>query len=186
MKKTKLFLLAGLTLLMFSFSNAEAKNDVFAKGDNNINFQLGLGNWFYSSFYHTSIPQVSVSFDHGLRDDWGPGVFGVGAFVSFARYRYGWGGFSGYGDFKITSFNVAGRATYHYQFVDKLDTYGGAIIGVNIRSDNVDYYNSGGVSLMGSAFVGIKYYVKDNLSLMSELYAGSSVAFFNLGIGLKF
>jgi hypothetical protein len=186
MKNVKSFLLLGSAILMLSFNPADAKNDVFAKGDNNLNFQLGLGNMYYGSYYRTSLPQISISYDRGLRDDWGPGIFGVGAFVSVATYKYGWHGYYNYSDFRITSFNIAARATYHYQLVEKLDTYGGAIAGINIQSDNVDYYESKGASPMGAVFVGVKYYFKDNLSVMSELYAGSTVAFFNVGLSLKF
>jgi hypothetical protein len=186
MKKTKFILLTTITLFILSVANVNAKNgEIFGVGDNNLNIQLGVGNtWYYDTYYHTSLPQVSVSFDHGLRDDWGPGIFGIGAFMSVATYKYT---YYTHDDYRITDFNIAGRATYHYQFFDKVDTYGGVIAGLNIRRDNIDssYDGEEGVYPMGSVFAGIKYYFNDKISVMSELYA-YDVAFFNIGFGFKF
>jgi hypothetical protein len=184
MKKSKFILFFTLVLFIVSTGTANAKKgDIFAVGDNNLNIQLGAGNtWYHSGYYHTSLPQFSVSFDHGLRDDWGPGIFGIGAFASVATYKYD---YYAHDDYRITEFNIAGRATYHYQFFDKVDTYGGVIAGVNIIRDNTPDNDEAGVFPMGSVFAGIKYYFNSNICVMSELYA-YDVAFFNLGIGFKF
>lgn len=186
MKKSKFILLFAIVLFIASIGTANAKKgEIFAVGDNNLNLQIGAGNsWYHGSYYRTSLPQFSVSFDRGLRDDWGPGIFGVGAFVSVATYKYT---YYVHDDYRITEFNIAGRATYHYQFFDKVDTYGGIIAGINIVRDNIDddYDGEEGIFPMGSVFAGIKYYFKDNISVMSELYV-YDVAFFNIGLGFKF
>lgn len=186
MKKSRFIVLSVLVLFLLSAGTVQAKKgEIFAVGDNNLNIQLGAGNtWYHGSYYKTSLPQFSVSFDHGLRDDWGPGIFGVGAFASVATYKYT---YYTSDDYRVTEFNIAGRATYHYQFFDKVDTYGGVVAGINIVRDNIDgiYESEEGVFPMGSVFAGIKYYFSNNISVMSELYA-YDVAFFNIGIGLKF
>jgi hypothetical protein len=184
MKKTKLIFFITLTLAILSIGTANArKGDIFAVGDNNLNIQLGIGNWYYDTYYHSSLPQFSISFDHGLRDDWGPGIFGVGAFVSAATYRYS----NSYYDsnYRASAFTIAARASYHYQFFDKVDTYGGLIGGIQIRGNNIPNNSDEGVYPAGSIFAGIKYYFSNNISVMSELHAGN-VAFFNIGIGFKF
>jgi hypothetical protein len=184
MKKSKLFFLTTVALTIFSISTVRAqKGDIFAVGDNNLNIMLGVGSWYYDSYYHTSLPQFSVSFDHGLRDDWGPGVFGIGGFVSAATYKYDY--YSYDEDYRSAEFNIAARATYHYQFFDKVDTYGGVLAGIKIRANNIPNNSDEGIYPVGSVFAGIKYYFTDNFSVMSELHAGN-LAFFNIGIGLKF
>ena len=186
MKKSNFILLSTIVLFILSVNNVSAKgSEIFSVGDNNLNIQLGAGNtWYHGSYYHTSLPQFSVSFDHGLRDDWGPGIFGVGAFASVATYKYT---YYASDDYRVTEFNIAARATYHYQFFDKVDTYGGVIAGVNIVRDNISgsYDSEEGIYPMGSVFAGIKYYFNDKISVMSELYA-YDVAFFNIGFGFKF
>ena len=191
MKKSKLFLLAGSLLLMFSFSNAFAVNDVFAKGDKTVNFQLGFGNtWYLGSYYHGSMPQISFSGDYGLRDDWGPGVFGVGAFIGYHAYKYNYYGVD-YG-WKYTTLSIAGRATYHYQFIDKLDTYAGVMLGLNFNrskwygtNNTYNYSADAGASALTTVFAGVRYYVTKNFSVMSELCL-YDVALFNIGVSLKF
>jgi len=189
MKKINLTFFPVLALLVLTMGTANAKKgDIFSVGDNNLNIQLGAGNnWYYDNYYHTSLPQLSVSYDYGLRDDWGPGVFGIGAFVSLCSYRYSYPHTDN--DYRVSEFNLAGRSTYHYQFFDRVDTYGGIVLGLKFKTDNIPendiYDNEEGIWPMGAILAGIKYYFTDNFSVMSELYAGQ-VAFFNIGIGLKF
>jgi hypothetical protein len=193
MKKTNLFLLTGVTLLMFSFGQVEAKSDLFAKGDKAVNLQVGfLSTWYMAGSYTNSMPQISISGDYGLRDDWGPGVFGVGAFIGYHTYKYNYGVFGGDYGWKYTQFHIAGRATYHYQFVNKLDTYAGAMLGLTFARSKeygnwggVNYTSDAGVSLLSTVFAGVRYYVTDKFSIMSELCI-YDVALLNLGVSLKF
>ena len=84
---------------------------------------------------------------------------------------------------------VAARATYHYQFVDKLDTYGGAMLGIRHLSSKytgssiLNYTSSSSTSVITPVFVGAKYYFTPNFSVMTEL--GWEVAWLNLGVCLK-
>ncbi|MBA7565651.1 hypothetical protein ES708_07336 [subsurface metagenome] len=134
------------------------------------------------------LPLISFAGDYALRDDWGPGVFGIGGLIGVntvkSKYTGDWG-------YKYTNFHIVPRATYHYQWVDKLDTYAGVATGITIRSGN-EYgdwaYNipdDSGVDFVITAFAGAKYYLTDNLSVMSEIYI-YDLATFNIGIGLKF
>jgi hypothetical protein len=193
MKKIKLFLLAGAVMLMFSFNPANAKNDVFAKGDKAVNLQIGLLSTWYlgGAGYHSSMPQISISGDYALRDDWGPGVFGVGAFIGYHSYKYKYGVIGSDYGWKYTRFHIASRATYHYQFVDKLDTYAGVMLGVTIDRAkwyggvNSNYTSDAGASLLSTVFAGARYYLTDNFSVMAELCI-YDVALLNLGVSLKF
>jgi hypothetical protein len=188
-KKNTILVFAVLALLLFSTASLNLQAQSFEKGDKDINLTIGfLSSWYENHYFHASIPQIAISGDYGLRDDWGPGVFGVGAFISLTTYKYRW---SIYEDGKYTYINIAARATYHYQFVKKLDTYGGVLLGVQIRRFKEPegypaYYNSrAGVGAMGTLFVGAKYYVTDKFSILSEICIYDA-ALFNIGAGFKF
>ena len=184
-----------LTLIVVCFLSAthsEVHAQSFEKGDIDMNFQVGFGTaWYYGTYYKMGIPFISVAGDFALKDDWGPGVFGIGGLigVSTVKTRYTYiGGDYGY---KYTNFSIVPRATYHYQFVDKLDTYAGVATGITIRSGKEygDYVlgapDDSGVRFVITAFAGVKYYLTDNFSVMSELYV-YDLATINIGIGLKF
>lgn len=185
----KLTLVAAFAALTLSFSSLNAQ--IFEKGSTDLNFQIGFGTaWYYTSSYKASMPFISVSGDYGLVDTWGPGVFGIGGLIGFNTYKstyyYGTGDYG----YKESNFTIAPRATYHYQFVDKLDTYGGVISGVKIRSykETGDYPGyaapSNNVDFVFTVFAGAKYYFTDNFAVMSEIYV-YDLALFNIGVCLK-
>ncbi|MBN2523850.1 MAG: hypothetical protein JXB24_11300 [Bacteroidales bacterium] len=190
LKKSILITIAALFALSFTSSDLNAQS--FEKGDIDVNFQVGFGTaWYYGTYYKMGLPFISVAGDYALKDDWGPGVFGVGAILGVSTVKTRWDyGIYEYG-YKYTHFSIAPRATYHYQFVDKLDTYGGIATGITIRSgkeygDYTGYIaDDSGVHFIITAFVGVKYYVTNSLAIMSEIYV-YDLATFNIGIGLKF
>jgi hypothetical protein len=182
---------AAVAALSFSFNAANAQ--IFVKGSTDLNLQIGFGTtWYLSSYYHTSLPLISVGMDYGLREDWGPGVFGIGGIIglSTSKYEYGYLGYD-YG-YKYTNFVIAPRATYHYQFIDKLDTYGGVVTGIEIVSgkeygDWITGYepsSDAGVNVVFTAFAGAKYYLTESFAVMSEIYV-YDLALFNIGVCLK-
>ncbi|MDR1725035.1 MAG: hypothetical protein LBR28_01405 [Bacteroidales bacterium] len=70
---------------------------------------------------------------------------------------------------------VGGRASLHYQFVDKLDTYLGLTLG---------YLVTGESGFGWDAYLGARYYFWDNIGLFAELGAGWSNV--TLGVSFKF
>ena len=182
----KLLAIAFAFVLSGTFNSSKAQ--IFNKGDIDLNLQVGFGTaWYYGSYYKTSLPFISIAGDYALRDDWGPGVFGVGAIVGIntLKYEYYWG--VAYDEYKNTNISIAPRATYHYQFVDKLDTYAGVATGIKIRTYSGDYVGSSvsnDVDFIITAFAGVKYYFTDNFAVMSELYV-YDLATFNIGVSLK-
>ncbi|MBN1598135.1 MAG: hypothetical protein JW894_07560 [Bacteroidales bacterium] len=195
MKKQKLIFVAVIAVFLLSLFNIKTNAQSFEKGDVDLNLQIGFGTtWYYGSYYKASLPFISVAGDYAMRDDWGPGVFGIGGLigVSTYKYEYYWYGYGDYG-WKETHFVIAPRATYHYQFFDKLDTYAGIISGIKIVSEKAygDWYagyepeSNAGAHFVFSAFAGVKYYFAKNISVMSEIYV-YDIALFNIGIGFKF
>lgn len=178
-------------IVCVSASITFAQDQMFKKDDLDVSVGLGFGSPWISSGYSTILPPSRVSVEYGLRDDWGPGVFGVGGFVGATayKYRYEWAGYEyGYNYFAVM---VAARAAYHYTFVDKLDTYAGSHLGFMVTtssdvSDN-NYYDvepdDSFVPVL-DFFAGAKYYFTNTFAAYAEV--GSGIAYFNMGVSFKF
>lgn len=165
-----------IVLVVFSLSQLQAQESTFNKGDKVANFGLGIGSSL--GYGSTSIPPISASFEVAVVDNIiDKGVIGVGGYLGFSSYKYY--------DYKLTNIVIGPRGTFHYPFVDKLDTYAGLMIGYNAYHDNWsgDYGpNYGGI--VSAWFVGGRYYFSDKFAGMLEL--GYGVFNINLGVALKF
>lgn len=183
MKKLLFLIVAGV----LSSLHLAGQEPSFQKGDKVLNLGLGLGSTFYTgSHYRTMIPPISASLEFGIVDEIAEkGVIGIGPYVGFSHRKYqvnDWG-------WKYTDFILGGRGSFHYPFLDKLDTYAGLLIGFNISTSKQfgnpaydDTYGSGG--LVWAGFVGGRYYFSDAFAGMLEL--GYGIAYLNLGVALKF
>jgi hypothetical protein len=182
----KLILL--LIVVSFSITQLKAQEPTFSKGDKVLNLGFGLGSTLYSGFYYKSmIPPLSASVDVGIVDNiLEKGVIGIGGYVGYSSYKLD---YSSYG-WKYSNLILGGRGTFHYPLVDKLDTYGGLLIGFNVSSAKEfgtvlpSNYHSGSGGLVYSAFIGAKYYLQDNLALFGEF--GYGISYLTLGVALKF
>lgn len=164
------------------FSNAQ----MVVKGDKIVNLGLGLGSTLYSgSYYKTQVPPVSVSAEYiildGLLED--KAAVGVGGYLGYSSYKWTF-----YSDWKISSLVIGPRGYFHYNFLDKLDTYTGLLLGYNIVSSkytgsgvSTGHAESGGIAW--SWFVGGRYYFSDKFAAMAEL--GYGVAYLNIGVAIK-
>lgn len=163
--------------------------DVFVKGDKVVNLSVGVGSSLYSgSVYGSVTPALGASFEVGVVDDLFDenSALGVGAYVGYTGAK-----FDGFGnDFKTSSFIIGARGAVHYQFIDRLDTYGGLMLGYNIvNSDwesglpgyDADYTDS---KLLLDLYIGGRYYFTDNVAGLLEI--GSGIAYLNIGVALKF
>jgi hypothetical protein len=157
MKKLLFFVI----FLMAAMVNVNAQS-TFKKGANVVNLGIGLGSY---------IP-IEGSFEHGVVDgliDGKNGSIGIGAYAGFYSYE-SW------------AHGVLGaRGAFHYQFVDKLDTYAGLMLGFNAVMSSGASATSG---LGFSAFLGGRYYIKPKLAIYSEL--GYGIAYLSVGVAFKF
>ncbi len=183
--------LIGIAAAFFllTMSSLQAKSQIFAVGDKDINLGIGFGaTWYSGAGYKTTIPPVSASLDIGLKDDIGPGVLGIGGYVGFSSYKWEYSYVYTYG-YKYTTFILGARGTYHMEFIDKLDTYGGLLLGFRLVSDkyfgDVGYTWSSGVGsgLAYSFFVGGKYFLADNIAIFGEL--GYGIAYLTIGATIR-
>lgn len=182
------FLLCALALTI----GAKAQTPTFSQSDFVINAGIGFGTSLYSgTYYKSTLPPISFSAEYGVKDDFitDDMTLGIGGYVGFAgsKYEYDYGGGNTYG-WKYSYTVIGARGVVHYPFVDKLDTYGGLMLGYNIVSvkeiGNVPIgisSSSGGVAF--SIFAGARYYFSDNFAVMGEL--GYGIAYLNVGVALK-
>jgi len=160
---------------------------VYRPGQLDLNTGVGFGSQGISSSHQTTFPLLMASLDYALRDDLGPGIIGVGGYLGVEGFKsefgdgdYGW---------KYTSAIVQGRATYHYQFVEKLDTYAG--LGLGFRVTSASAYGAhptdipepdDGLNMVVTVFAGAKYFFTEKFAAFGELSVGVTL----LTVGVSF
>lgn len=174
-----------------AFISLNAQN-IFSKGDKAINIGIGLGSYYGGDGYKSSIPPISASFEQGIVDGLldGKASIGVGGYLAYtankwetthSNYTYG---------YKYTYFILGARGAFHYQFVDKLDTYTGLMLGYNVV--NSKYYGDStgsildptGASGIGySAFLGARYHFTEKFTAFAEI--GYGISALELGISFR-
>ncbi len=192
MKKTMRIFAFSLLLAIF-IPIASLQAQTFDKGDKVLSFGIGLGATYYTfgTYYHTTVPPIFVAGDYCIREKLGPGNLGVGGLIGYSAYKWRYNAFGYDYGWKYTTLIIAARGSYHFtDLVDKLDLYGGVLIGAKIVTDKsfgdvtgADYtVNGSGVAY--DLFAGARYYFTDNIAVMGEL--GYGIAWLKLGISFKF
>jgi hypothetical protein len=167
-------ILASVFVVCFSLTHLWAQESTFNKGDKVANIGLGLGSTL--GYGTTVLPPLSLSLEVGVVENIiDKGVIGVGGYLGFSSYKSL--------SYKLTNFVIGPRGTFHYPFVDKLDTYAGLMIGYNLYHDNWDFGPDYG-GIVSSWFIGGRYYFSENFAAMLEL--GYGVTNLNIGVALKF
>lgn len=189
--KKKLLLFVALFCLI---GGAQAQ-EVFHKGDVVGNLQVGIGSY---SGYGIGFPPTSISVDVGAFDNLiqgKNGSIGLGGYYGFGTYRHVYTeeltGIK-YKD-RTMRMCIGFRGTFHYQFVENLDTYAGVMLGIythnhkDITTSNgnsVVTGRSSGVGFAHSEFVGVRYYFSDSFGVGAE--AGYGFTYISAGITFKF
>jgi outer membrane protein W len=160
----------------------------FPKGSFAISLGIGLGNLYYGTGYGTSFAvNPTLNIDYAITDKLGIGNIAVGGTVSYSSTKI-----SGYNySYNYSSILVGLRGTYHFIIpVDKLDPYGGILLGYVISNNpniNSDLYPGPLGKSSGfrpGFFVGGHYFFVDHFGGFVELgYNGFSI--FTLGITIK-
>ncbi|GGE98817.1 hypothetical protein GCM10011383_07050 [Hymenobacter cavernae] len=167
----------------------------FHSGNTAVNVGLGLlgANHGYDVFGSVSqSPALSVSYERGITDSFGPGTLSVGGLLGYKHYYY---------DFPKTDYRASwtdvllmARGSYHYNLTDnpQIDTYAGLTLGVrlntysnsNANSVARDVYNDQGLHLATGIFLGGRYFVTNNLGVFAE--AGYDMTYLKFGLTAKF
>jgi hypothetical protein len=183
---------------MLFISSVDSFGQVLKVGENDLNLGIGFGTPWITSGYYTVLPPVSVSLDHGLRDDWGKGVFTLGGYIGVAKYAqekewrdsinaidYMYG-------YTYTSTLFAARATYHYELFTSLDTYVGLMGGFRVNTNNHygtwpvgqnEFDTDANFILLGRVFIGARYSFSEKVACFGEL--GYGVSYVNLGVSFR-
>ena len=125
---------------------------------------------------------ISASFEVGVMDGiLDKGSIGIGGYLGYSSAKW-----TNY--YKTSNIVLGARGSFHYPFLDKLDTYTGLLLGYNIYS--YKYYDryigaaasAGGVIL--AWYAGARYYFTNNFAGMAEI--GYGISYLTLGVALKF
>ncbi|MDR2039855.1 MAG: porin family protein [Bacteroidales bacterium] len=123
---------------------------------------------------------VNVSYDYGLVDKWGPGVFTIGGFVGFSN----WGrNISGMGDYRQTRWAISPRATYRYAINPDFEVYGAVMTGLYFNT--YSKYRDNSTGLFWGTTAGCRYSFMKNMSVFAEI-GYNDVAALNGGISISF
>jgi hypothetical protein len=190
----KISLVTAIVMLAFvctvSAQQAPAKQasssggHIFAKGDQVAHLGLGLGNYLGGAGYKASFLPILVSYEHGIKDGFPideKSSLGIGGYLAYFGNKFTWANDSQ--SIRYSYFTIGVRGNLHYQFVDKLDTYGGIMLGAQLVGSNVDN-GARGSGFAFSVYVGARYYFAEQWAAFAE--AGYSVAPLEIGIAYKF
>lgn len=180
--------LLSLVVLMFITLSVQAQ-DVFMKSDNLINARIGIGDGLAASATYEK-----CILDGLFRN--GNGAIGIGGYLGYARDKEEISEQGITVGCKYNDIIIGVQGNLHMQFVDRLDTYAGAMLGYEIvnaknygRSDDPDfdyshYIQTDANGMTFSLHLGARYYLTDNLATNIEL--GYGVAFANIGLSYRF
>ena len=166
-----------------------AQESAFKQNDNVVSLGVGFGGTLYTNHIlmgndYTRLPVFTLSYERCIIGNLfnEQSALGIGGLVGYTSAKY-WG-------WKTTDFIIGARGALHYAFVDKLDTYVGAMIGYNVHTwkwrssiDN-DTRISDNSGLTASLFVGARYYFTDSFAAFAEV--GYGYSFFNAGLSIRF
>ena len=154
----------------------------FEKGQVDANIGLGLGASFATGT--VDLPPVSLALDFGISDN-----LSLGAYLGYSASTDEFAGFGTSYSWKYTYLIVGARGAYHFDLMDKLDTYAGVMLGYNVASVKYDgpgaapaSPSAGGIAYSG--FAGARYHFGDTFGVYAEL--GYGIALLNAGLTLKF
>lgn len=129
-------------------------------------FNVGLG--LIDGYGYHSSWGLNVSYDYGLVDTWGPGIFTIGAYAGFDAWTKRWG--------------IAPRVTYRYAINNSFEVFGTAMLGAYIRIQRKPKDDK--IYSLFSSTVGCRYSFTRNLSVFGEI--GYGISFLNGGLSFSF
>ena len=181
-------LFLAIVICFFVVVNSSAQTQSFTQNDNVVSVGVGFGGILYSGSLYTGagyshLPTFTLSYERCIignlfNDQSSLGVGGLVGYTS-SRIKDYW---------TSTDLMIGARGSFHYAFVDNLDTYAGIMLGYNINTwkwhGSYLGTTSGSSSFTYTAFVGARYYFANSIAAFAELGYGYSLA--NIGLSFKF
>ena len=166
-------LLFSICAIVALFTVASAQQETFLKRDLVFHAGIGLGCHLGNGSGKITVPPLVIAGDYGILASFikGKPAIGVGRYLAYAARRY------------YNYFILGARGVFHYQFVDKLDTYAGIATGYEHYAVSRGA-NDSMATINFSSFIGARYYFSDSFSAFAEL--GYGIALLELGVAFKF
>ncbi len=177
-------------LFVVLFSALAVNAQTVKEGDILLNAGLGLGTYDASNL---SFPALTVSADYMAQDN----LFDEKSSLSYGAYagyyHQSWdsvnlGGIFGIPlasiSYKANTFVLGVRSSVHYRFIDKLDTYGGLMLGYSNTSLSVAGSSTSTGDFEWGLHFGARYFFSENIGAFAEL--GYGVSPIELGVTFKF
>jgi hypothetical protein len=174
-----------LAVVLMATASMSFGQIAYKQGDQVITGGLGLGS-VAGAYGDVTIPPISASYEMGYNEN-----ISIGGLVGISGSEQAYNlGFFGSWKYKYTYIIIGARGAYHYDLMknEKIDTYGGIMIGYNIVSASTEgtalgTYSVGGSYLAYGGYAGIRYYFSPNLAAYGEI--GYGLGIINVGIAYK-
>jgi hypothetical protein len=171
LNRNRFFVFCMICLSVSVYTEAQAGgNSVTQKGDFNLGLAIGvpaIKGW--NAVMPTFSTDASWVLLSGLIDTKTFGKNGsvdLGVYYGFSAYKQD--NFTGTtGEPRLYYHAVLLRSAFHFQFLDKLDTYAGIMSGITIRSYSNDSPDKG--SFAYNLYAGVRYYLTPGFALKIEL-----------------
>ena len=179
MRQTRL--LALLVVLVLVATGVAFGQNAYMKGNNLVHAGIGFG--LAGLYGSSSLPPITAGFEYGFEDK-----ISLGGMVGYAGSKETFFG----GEWKYTYIIIGARGAYHFlENNDKLDAYGGVMLGYNIVSTSASSSVSGfgftasasGSYMIFGLFGGARYYFSPKFGVYGEV--GYGVGFLNVGVEFK-
>ena len=178
----KQFTIALFSMLcLWGMTPTDVQAQAFEKGDKVLNLGIGFGGRGDLGF---GSPSFGGSFEVGILEVGDFGVVGVGA---SAAYRSGSYSVFLNDDYKVSTFVIAPRGTFHVTAieVEKLDVYAAVEFGIAFVKLTYPGFDSSSSNFEPSLIAGARYYFNDNIAGFLELGV-NGFAGVNLGVAFRF
>jgi len=123
---------------------------------------------------------LNLSYDYGLIDSWGPGMFTIGGFVGVQSQKHTM--LHG-DDFFKNHTAFAFRASYRYSITNSFEVYGSAMSGFKMIS-YTNHWDNDPLYFFIASIAGIRYTFGKSISVFAE--TGYSLSYVNGGLSFAF
>ncbi|MFT5166640.1 MAG: hypothetical protein ACI8P3_001872 [Saprospiraceae bacterium] len=195
----KNIIISTLTLVFLAITTityAQDKPDIgYKKGDIEVALGVGLMNTFIDKNTKAPIPPLSLTIGYRIQE-----AISIGTYLGYSKTNYvappqdGTDIPTEIPEMTNNYFQIGIRGGGHYT-QDRLDFYGGAMIGYNFSINKSDNLSEGGVLenaivddysdiVIFSGHIGLKYLLSEHFGIYGEV--GYGVSIFNVGVTTRF
>lgn len=156
----------------------------FRQGSTRVHAGIGVGSPYAYSGSKMDVPPIHASFEIGIKEK-----IGVGGLIGYTSSSIEEALFGSSYSWEFSYLIVGARGAYHFLTDEKMDLYGGVMLGYNIAGAKFESNDAAMNSLVSEPsvggvtygfFAGGRYNVKDDLAVFAEL--GYSISWLSAGV----